>query len=369
MASDYNEKKPLVLLTAGGTGGHLFPAEALAVALQKKGIIVDLATDCRVAHFKFPARALHVIPSATLTGGGLLPLARTVSLLALGTFKAYTLIRRIKPNIVVGFGGYPTVPPIFAAILRGVPTLVHEQNGVIGRANRLMASLVKAIGTGFPNLKNLPPSLRAKTTFIGNPVRPQVVVAAATPYAAPKSDGRINLLVFGGSQGAHVMAEIVPAAIESLDAALRARLSIVQQARAEDLEFVRATYARLGIAAECAPFFADLPQRMATAHLVISRSGASTVAELAAIGRPAILVPLPHALDQDQLANAGVLQVTGGAIMIIQRDFTADRLAAEIDTLAAAPQRLVRMAMETKSAGTLDATEKLAELVVRIAGI
>jgi UDP-N-acetylglucosamine--N-acetylmuramyl-(pentapeptide) pyrophosphoryl-undecaprenol N-acetylglucosamine transferase len=358
---------PLVLLAAGGTGGHLFPAEALAVVLEQRGVIVHLATDHRAAHFRFSARDVHLIPSATLRGRNPVSLARTASLLALGTFKAWGLIGRIKPNVVVGFGGYPTVPPLLAASWRGVPTVLHEQNGVMGRANRLLAPRVTAIATGFRTLKNFNRHWQSKITFTGNPLRPQVVAAAATPYAAP--DGKLQLLVFGGSQGAHVMAEIVPAAIERLNAGLLGRLSIMQQARAEDLDAVRATYARLGVAAEIAPFFPDLPARMAAAQLVISRSGASTVAELSAIGRPAILVPLPHALDQDQLANAGLLEAAGGAIRIEQRDFTPERLASEIAALAGEPDRLARMAQAAKSAGTLDAAKRLADLVLKVAAI
>ena len=209
---------------------------------------------------------------------------------------------------MVGFGGYPTVPPLFAASWRGVPTVLHEQNGVMGRANRVSGAARDGDRDRLSaRSSNFDRHLQSKITFTGNPVRPQVIAAAATPYAAP-ADGKLRLLVFGGSQGARVMSEIVPAAVERLDAELSARLRIVQQARAEDLDAVRATYARLGVAAEVAPFFADLPARMAARTLVISRSGASTVAELSAIGRPAILVPLPHALDQDQFANAGVLR-------------------------------------------------------------
>lgn len=356
----------LILLAAGGTGGHLFPAEALALALQQRGLTVDLATDHRAAHYKFPARTVHLIPSATVRGRSPIALARTGSMLALGIAKAWALIGRIRPNVVVGFGGYPTVPPLMAASLRGVATVLHEQNGVMGRANRMLASRVTAIATGFPTLKNVGSNLQTKTTFTGNPVRPQVIEAARVPYAAP--GGKLNLLVFGGSQGARVMSEIVPAAIARLSADLRARLSVVQQARAEDLDAVRGAYAKLGVAAETAAFFADLPVRLAAAHLVIARSGASTVAELSAIGRPAILVPLPHALDQDQFVNAGVLEQAGGAVRIEQRDFTPERLAAEIARLAGDPGKLAAMAAAAKSAGTIDAAERLADLVMKTVG-
>ena len=363
------DRNKLILLAAGGTGGHLFPAQALADTLQKRGAVIDLATDTRAAHFKFPARAVHVIPSATLRGRNPIALARTAALLMLGTAKAWSMLGRVRPAVVVGFGGYPTVPPLMAATLRGIPTVLHEQNGVMGRANRLLAARVTAIATGFRTLTRLDPRLQGKITFTGNPVRREVIAAAATPYAAPEAGGKLRLLVFGGSQGARVMAEIVPAAIERLSADLRARLVLVQQARAEDVDTVRAIYARLGIAAECAPFFSDLPARMAAAHLVISRSGASTVAELSAIGRPALLVPLPHALDQDQFANAGVLEEAHGAIRIEQRDFTPDRLASEIAALAGDRGRLVTMAQSAKSVGTLDAAERLADLVLKVAEI
>ena len=358
---------PLVLLAAGGTGGHLFPAEALAGVLHKRGAIVELATDPRAAHFKFPARNVHVIPSATLRGRNPFSVARTAALLTLGAAKAWSMLGRMRPAVVVGFGGYPTVPPLLAAAMRGIPTVLHEQNGVMGRANRLLAPRVTAIATGFRTLKNLDPRLQGKVTFTGNPIRPLVIAAAATPYTAPQAGGKLRLLVFGGSQGARVMAEVVPAAIGRLSADLRARLALTQQARADDLDAVRSAYVRLGLAAETAPFFPDLPARIAAAHLIVSRSGASTVAELSAIGRPAILVPLPHALDQDQLANAGVLEAAGGAIRIEQRDFTPERLAAEIAALAGDPARLSRMAQAAKSAGNIDAAERLADLVLKVA--
>ncbi len=356
----------LVLLAAGGTGGHLFPAEALADALGRRGIAVDLATDERAERYgkAFPARHVHLIASATLRGRDPLALARTAAMLGLGTVQALRLLGRIRPAAVVGFGGYPTVPPVLAATMRKIPTVIHEQNAVMGRANRLLASRVKAIATGFPGALAGAPKLAAKATRTGNPVRPAVVAAAAMPYAAPEPAGPLRLVVFGGSQGARIMADIVPVAVERIEPHLQARLSVVQQAREEDLPRVKAGYARAQVAAEVAPFFADLPARIAASHLVVARSGASTVAELAAIGRPAILVPLPHALDQDQSANAAVLAKAGGAMRLPQDDFTADRLAAEISALASAPQKLVAMAVAARSQGAVDAAERLADLVV-----
>jgi UDP-N-acetylglucosamine--N-acetylmuramyl-(pentapeptide) pyrophosphoryl-undecaprenol N-acetylglucosamine transferase len=296
-------------------------------------------------------------------------MAKTLSTLGIGTLKAWALLGRLRPAAVVGFGGYPTVPPMLAASLRGIPTVLHEQNGVMGRANRFLARRVTAIATGFPGLAASVPALSAKMQHTGNPVRPAVIVAAATPYPSLATDGPIKLLVFGGSQGARVMADIVPLAMEHLDPATRARLAITQQARDEDATRVRETYARFGVQVDVTPFFADLPARMAAAHLVISRSGASTVAELAAIGRPAIMVPLPHALDQDQLANATVLAEAGGGMVVKQADFTPARLAQEIAALAADPSRLSAMAAAAHAIGIRDAADRLADLVLRVAGV
>jgi UDP-N-acetylglucosamine--N-acetylmuramyl-(pentapeptide) pyrophosphoryl-undecaprenol N-acetylglucosamine transferase len=279
------------------------------------------------------------------------------------------LLGDIRPNAVIGFGGYPTIPPLLAASLRRIPTLIHEQNGVMGRANRLLAARVTAIATSFPGVLAKDAALAAKATHTGNPVRPAVVAAAATPYAAPEREGPLRLIAFGGSQGARVMADIVPPAMEHLDPSLRSRLVVTQQARDEDIARVRETFARFGVAAEVAPFFADLPARMAAAHVVVSRSGASTVAELAAIGRPGILVPLPHALDQDQMANAAVLRDAGGAILLPQAEFTPRRLAQEITALATAPERLSAMAAGARTVGKLDAAERLADLVLRVANV
>src|SRR5439155_8521936 len=236
----------------------------------------------------------------TLRARNPLALVRAGLRLGLGLIKAHALLARLRPAVVVGFVGNPTVPPVMASTMRGVPTLIHEQNAVMGRANRLLAPRVSAIATSFAGVLDAAPKLAAKATRTGNPLRPAVIAAAAPAFAAPEADGLFCLLAFGGSQGARIMADIVPGAIEKLDLALRTRLLLAQQAREEDLARVRDIYARLRIAAEVAPFFADLPARIAAAHLVVSRSGAGTVAELAAIGRPAILVPLPHALDQDQ---------------------------------------------------------------------
>lgn len=364
-------RAPLVIVAAGGTGGHLFPAEALSAVLKRHGATVDLATDARAWRYgqQFPANRTHIVPSATIGSRNPLALARTAALLGLGAVKAWWLLGRLKPAVVVGFGGYPTLPTMLAATWHGIPTVIHEQNAIMGRANRLLAPRVTAIATSFPRIfENIPP-LAAKAAQTGNPVRPAVIAAAARPFAPPAAGATFRLLVFGGSQGARVMAQIVPAAVSLLPASLQNRLKVVQQAREEDRQEVEAAYARAAIEAEVAPFFSDLPERISQAHLVISRSGASTVAELAVIGRPAILVPFPHALDQDQLANATMLKDSDGAILLTQDRFTAERLAAEVAELAAAPQRLASMAASAKTVGIADAAERLADLVLAAAGL
>jgi UDP-N-acetylglucosamine--N-acetylmuramyl-(pentapeptide) pyrophosphoryl-undecaprenol N-acetylglucosamine transferase len=365
------DSSPLILLAAGGTGGHLFPAEALGVELIRRGFRVRLATDARALRYSglFSRDTIDVVPSATVRGRDPWSLARTGMMLAAGTAVSLNLMRRLKPVAVVGFGGYPTLPPLMAARMFGVPGIIHEANAVLGRANRFLSSRVAAIATSLPGVLDRDSQLAGKTATVGTPMRPAILAAAAVKFAAPEPTGPFRLLVVGGSQGARVMADIVPSAIERLEPALWNRLLLTQQVREEDMARVRAVYDRLKIKAELAPFFGDLPARLASHHLVISRSGAGTVAELAAIGRPSILVPLPGSIDQDQFANAGVLAQAGGAMRIPQAEFTPDRLAAEISSLAAEPARLTAMAEAARTVGRLDAAERLADLVVKVAGI
>jgi UDP-N-acetylglucosamine--N-acetylmuramyl-(pentapeptide) pyrophosphoryl-undecaprenol N-acetylglucosamine transferase len=358
---------PLVLIAAGGTGGHLFPAEALAHALAARGAAVELITDERALRYgdSFPARAMHAIRAATPRGGSLCARARAIAQLGLGTLDALRLLRRLKPAVVIGFGGYPTAPPLTAAALLGIPTVLHEANGVMGRANRFLAGRVDKIAASVP-LQGASAHWRDKIVVTGNPVRPNVLAAANEPYP-DFSDGRLRLLVTGGSQGARVMADVAPVALEALPADIRQRIDLVQQARPEDIPRVQETYARAGVRAEIAPFFPDLPQRIAKAHLVISRSGASTVAELAVIGRPSILVPLPHALDQDQAANAALLAQSGSAEVVRQEHFTAKFLSERLTQLIASPEQLTLRAKAAKTAGIADAAERLADLVLDVA--
>jgi UDP-N-acetylglucosamine--N-acetylmuramyl-(pentapeptide) pyrophosphoryl-undecaprenol N-acetylglucosamine transferase len=362
---------PLILLAAGGTGGHLFPAEALGVELIRRGLRVRLATDSRALRYSglFSKDMIDVVPSATVRGRAPWSLAHTGAMLAAGTAVSLKLVRRLRPAAVVGFGGYPTVPPLLAARLLGTPGIIHEANAVLGRANRFLSGRVSAIATSLPGVLDRDPALAGKTTTVGTPMRPAILAAAAVKFVSPETAGPFRLLVVGGSQGARVMADIVPGAIERLEPALWNRLILTQQVREEDMARVRAIYDRLKIGAELAPFFNDLPARLASNHLVVSRSGAGTVAELGAIGRPSILVPLPGAIDQDQFANAGVLAKANGALRIAQADFTPDRLAAEISALAAEPGRLTAMAAAARSVGRLDAAVRLADLVMKVAEI
>ncbi len=359
--------KGVILLAAGGTGGHLFPAEALAHALAARGWQVDLVTDRRAERYAgtFPARDIHVVASATPGGRNPLALLKAGWTIWRGVRESSALLARLKPAAVVGFGGYPTLPPLFAATRRNVPSLIHEQNAVMGRANRALAGRVTAIAGGF-----LPAGQGAhagKTVVTGNPVRPAVIEAAQVPYAPAREGEPFRLLVFGGSQGAQFFSEAVPAAIGLLPDAQRARLAVVQQARPEDEERVRATYAALGVPAEVSPFFGDMAARIAAAHFVISRSGASTVSELAAIGRPALLVPYPHALDHDQAANAAALAASGGAQVRQQRDLSPQVLAGIIGEAMSDPGALAQRAAAARATGRPEAARLLADLTEAIA--
>jgi UDP-N-acetylglucosamine--N-acetylmuramyl-(pentapeptide) pyrophosphoryl-undecaprenol N-acetylglucosamine transferase len=355
-----------ILLAAGGTGGHLFPAAALASALARRGAEVELATDSRALKFgaDFPARAIHAFPSATTTEAGALAKARATLTLGAGLAAAAVKLNRIKPRAVVGFGGYPTVPPLLAAWLLRIPSVLHEQNAVMGRANRFLSPRVNLVACGFPGLKGVGP---AKARVTGNPVRPSVIAAAAIRYPEPIGRQRLNVLVTGGSQGARVMADVVPAALALLSADERQLIRLTQQARGEDSARVAGACARMNFPVEISEFFSDLPARMAAAHLIVGRAGASTVSELAVIGRASVLVPFPHALDQDQAANAAALARSGGAIVAPQNEFTPERLAAILRDALAAPAKLKAMAAAAKSIGAPDAAERLADLVLEIA--
>ncbi len=356
-----------IVLAAGGTGGHVFPAQALAAELGSRGRELALVTDRRGADFgdALGADTVYTVRASSVSGHRLPRRIRGLAELCLGLVQAHRLLRRLRPAGVVGFGGYASVPAVLAATQIGLPTVIHEQNAVLGRANRMLAPRVRAIATAFAETAQLSPADRGKSECTGNPVRPEVAALAETPYPAPEADGTLALLVTGGSLGATVMAEVVPPALAALPAAARARLCVTQQCRAEDIEGVRRAYGDAGIAADVAPFFDDLPRRLAAAQLVIARAGASTVAELAAVGRPAILVPYPSATDDHQAANARALEHAGGAWVVNQPAFTAEILAARISAFLDWPSQLAEMAARSRAAGTPAAAVHLADLVER----
>lgn len=365
------DRNRTVMLAAGGTGGHLFPAFALAEELGRRDFTVDLVTDLRGDRYGtgFPARAVHQVPSATLAGKSPVAIAKTALTLAKGIVAARKLMKEVRPAVVIGFGGYPTFPPLLAARQLGIPTMLHEQNAVLGRANKMLARRVDAIATSFKTTKFLDGPLLDKSQFTGNPVRGIVIDAAATPFPSFEPHGPFHLLVFGGSQGARYFSDAVPPALAVLRPDLKARINLVQQAREEDVARVEAAYVQAGIKAAIAPFFKDLPTRMAGSHLVIGRAGASSVAELTVIGRPSILVPLPHSLDNDQLQNATQLAESGGAWCIEQKTLTPERLSVEIARLMEGGEALREAAQCAKLQGRPDAVLRLASLVEELAGL
>lgn len=361
--------KKTILLAAGGTGGHLFPAFAVAEELIRRGHDVDLITDQRGDRYGtgFPAREIHQVPAATLRKRSLGGVASTGWTLSRGVLASLRVFKKIRPAVLAGFGGYPTIPPIVAARLRRVPVLLQEQNAVMGRANRLLARVASRIALTFEPTKGLPAAASGRAVLTGTPVRNAVIDWSARPYRDPGAEGLLELLVFGGSQGARFFSDTVPDALVRLPEDIRSRISVVQQAREEDLARVEAAYRDAGIKAEVATFFQNLPERMAAAHLVVARSGASTVAELAIMGRPAILVPLPHALDNDQLENATRAEANGAAWCKVQSDLSASRMAVEIEELFRDPGRLSSAAEAAKSMGRPDAVVRLADLIEELA--
>ncbi|HXI87244.1 MAG TPA: UDP-N-acetylglucosamine--N-acetylmuramyl-(pentapeptide) pyrophosphoryl-undecaprenol N-acetylglucosamine transferase [Parvularculaceae bacterium] len=356
-----------IALAAGGTGGHMFPAEALAEELRRRNWRILLVTDARGRRYaeRFPADERFEISAASPSIGG--PAAKALAALSLagGLVTALREFRKRDIAAAVGFGGYPSFPAMKAAALLKIPYVVHEQNGVLGRANRLLASGATFTAHAFPALERAP--ARAHLREVGNPLRGAAAALAGAPYSAPSADGPINLLIFGGSQGAKLFSKIVPPAIAALPKEIRRRLNIVQQTREEESVVVAAIYKEAGVEAELAPFFPDLPARMAKAHLVIARAGASTVTEIATIGRPSILVPLAIAMDDHQTGNALVLVEGGAAMLLPEKDFTVDALKSALAPLLIDPSRLAEMAAAAKGRVRQDAAASLADLVEEIA--
>ncbi|OYY72906.1 UDP-N-acetylglucosamine--N-acetylmuramyl-(pentapeptide) pyrophosphoryl-undecaprenol N-acetylglucosamine transferase [Sphingomonas sp. 28-63-12] len=352
------------VLAAGGTGGHMVPAAALAAELIRRGHSVALISDERGVRFPglFDGIETHILPASRLAGGPIGWLRAGINMLR-GRSMAKRLFRLRRPAAVIGFGGYPAYPALLGAFALGIPTAVHEQNAVLGRVNRLVGGSVAAIATSYPDVERLKDSWRGKTHLVGNPVRDAVLALRTRPYPLLEEDGIFRVLVTGGSQGASILSQVVPDGLALLPISFRRRLQVTHQARIEDIDKVRAKYAELSIAAELATYLADMPEQLAWAHLVIARAGASTLAELTAAGRPAILVPLPSATDDHQTANAREMTMAGGARTIDQRQFTPIELAKQMQKLGLDPAALQNAAGRARSCGRPDAARDLADLV------
>ncbi len=355
------------ILAAGGTGGHMIPAHALAAELLSRGHHVALITDERGSRIPglFDRVPVHVLPAGRMSKNPIKALKAFRAIMT-GRAMAMRLYETVEPSAVIGFGGYPALPALLAARKMGIPTAIHEQNAVLGRVNRFVAGRVDAIATAYEQVDRLPSRARDKVELVGNPVREEVLALRAEPYPPLSDDGIFRLLVTGGSQGASILGEVVPEALALLPEHFRRRLQVTQQCREEDIEDVRARYAKAEIPADLATYMEDLPARLAWSHLVIARAGASTIAELTAAGRPAILVPLPSATDDHQTANAREMAKSGGARVIPQSRFNPVELGKQMQKLGLAPQALANAAARAASVGHPLATQKLADLVERI---
>ncbi len=359
-------RRPIVL-AAGGTGGHVFPAQALAAELAARGQSLAVVTDRRGAAYgsAFAGLELHAVRSAS-PAGGLIAKSRAAIEIGAGWIAARALFHRLQPAAVVGFGGYPSFPAMLAATRAKRPTLLHEQNAVLGRANRLLAPNVSAIALSFPDTEGLKPQDQGKAVVTGNPVRDAFAALREVPYSKPET-GPLRLLITGGSQGARIMSNVVPAALAGLPEGLRRRLRVSQQCRAEDLERVTKTYAEAGITADLSTFIDNLPALLASAHLAITRGGASTISELALAGRPAVIVPLSLATDDHQTANARSLVAVGGALMVPESKFTAAACRQTLQALFEDPLTLQEMADSARQVGRARAAADLADAVERLA--
>lgn len=360
-----NRQPRRVILAAGGTGGHMFPAQALARELIARGIAVTIITDRRGEGFvaALPEADSHVIRAGGVAGGSLFDRARGAVHLGLGLLQARRVLQRLDGEVVVGFGGYASVPSVLAAAQLRRRIVLHEQNAVAGRANRMLARHADTIATSFERVEGLAPAQRAKVRVTGNPVRPAIAELAERTYAEPKAGEPFRLLVIGGSQGAVIFNTAVPDALARLRAPLRSTIEISQQVRGPEVERIGALYAAAGIEHDLRGFFDDLPARLVESHLIIARAGASTVAELAAIGRPAILVPLPGAIDNHQTVNAQRMAEAGGAWYMPQASLTPEALAGRLESLMANPGQLARAARAARARARLDAASALADLV------
>jgi UDP-N-acetylglucosamine--N-acetylmuramyl-(pentapeptide) pyrophosphoryl-undecaprenol N-acetylglucosamine transferase len=365
--SGHSAARPTFVLAAGGTGGHLFPAQALAEQLARRGAAVHLATDRRSDVFaaEMPGIDIGRVWAGRL-GGGPFHSAYGLGVMAVGLVQARHLLRRLDPEAVVGFGGYPSVPTMLAASQLGFASVIHEQNAVLGRANRFLARRVGRIATGFAETAGLRPADRSRAVFTGNPVRPAIRKEAGGTYRPPEPGAPIEILILGGSQGARIFADVVPPSLAALPAGLRAALRVSQQARPEDCARVDAQLQDAGIAAEVSSFFTDVPDRLARAHLVICRAGASTVAELATIGRPALLVPYPSATDDHQAANARAFAAAGAGWLIPQAALSPPMLTNRLAERLADGAGLAHAAAQARRFAVDDAAERLTAVVLAL---
>ena len=360
-----NSHGQLVVLAAGGTGGHLFPAQALAETLVKRGFRTQLMTDERVRDYgkSFPAEKTHVVHSASPSLSDPLGLPKRIWKLWSGCRAAKNILRAERPAAVIGFGGYPSFPPIYAAASLGIPSAVHEQNAVLGRANKMLSKKVNAVAASFGSMIGLPDEAKSKLVLTGNPVRAVALNEKAALYPTQEL---FSLVVFGGSQGAKFFSDFMPQVFAEMPEILRKKIILTQQCREEDLPRVKAAYDKLGLKSELQAFFNDMPKRIASSHLVISRSGASTIAELGVIGRPAIMVPLPHAIDNDQLRNAQSFAEAGAGWVCPQKELEPKSFAALLARLIGDRPSLKKAAESALSHGKPDAAERLADLVEKI---
>ena len=357
-----------IVLASGGTGGHIFPARALCEELTNRGLQVSLMTDQRGEAYEklFPGADIIPVTSASPSVGGLVGKAAAAVKLLAGTVQSILILRRLKPTAVVGFGGYPSMPPAAAAAFLKIPLILHEQNAVLGRVNKLLSGMATRIATSFHHTESAEEEVIRKMNFTGNPVRREILELHGRSYQSPEQENDIRLLVLGGSQGATVLSDVVPAAILALPEALQSRLHIVQQCRSEDLERVEKAYAASRVKTTLASFFTNVPELLSGCHLAITRSGASTIAELTVSGRPAILVPYKFAMDNHQQKNAENEVSKGAARLILQDDFTAETLSRHLMELLGSPDKLSCMARASAQLGEIHAAEKLADMVEAI---
>ncbi|MTI10781.1 undecaprenyldiphospho-muramoylpentapeptide beta-N-acetylglucosaminyltransferase [Rhodospirillaceae bacterium RKSG073] len=357
----------LVVLATGGTGGHVFPAQALSERLQANGYKLVLITDRRGDAYSGTLGNLetHTVSASAVSGRGKLGKVKAVIKLIKGYFQARRILKQLRPDAVVGFGGYPSIPTMIAATRLGFKTVIHEQNAVLGRANRLLASSVDKIAASFEATAMMKDADIPKASWTGNPVRPEMAALSEKPYQAI-NDEKINILIVGGSQGAAIFGDVIPAAIAALPEELRHKINIIQQVREEQLNDVHNKYASIDMSPTLKSFISDMPNQLEKAHLVICRAGASTISELAAAGRPSILVPYMHAIDDHQTANGARICDAGGAWMIPQQDFNANMLADRLQSLIANPVMLTHAAKAAKKVGQPEADSRLADVVMNL---